>query len=86
MDRPEWARAALAMAEWKVICLAPKDGTFLRLRCGTNRLGGNGWGETVGHWQSHEDMKAGGAWFDRDGCYLSPWPQMWAPEHSAYAH
>lgn len=78
----DWARAA--MSEWKVICLAPKDGTLVRLRCGLNRLGGRGWGETVGHWQAHEEMPSGGAWFDRDGCYLSPAPEMWA-QFSRYA-
>lgn len=88
MSRPakshfDWADAALALKEWKVMCLAPKDGTFVRLRF---RPGvGRELREAVGQWQAHEEMLAGGAWFDREGNYITPGPYMWAPEHGRYS-
>lgn len=55
---------------------APRDGSFVRLRF---RPGfGREDREEVGHWQVHEDMKAGGSWFDRDGFYITPGPLFWA--------
>lgn len=55
---------------------APRDGRFVRLRfrpgLGRENL------EAVGHWQPHAEMPAGGAWFDRDGFYISPGPLFWA--------
>lgn len=63
---------------FKPIGTAPKDGTFVRLRFAPG-LGREHW-EAVGQWQPHHEMKSGGAWFDRDGYYISPGPVVWAPE------
>ncbi len=52
---------------------APRDGSFVRLRF--RRVEG----EQVGQWLAKDHMKAGGAWFDRDGFYVTPGPLFWAP-------
>ena len=57
---------------------APKDGTFVRLRFGQHSILSRA-DEEIGQWQEHEYMKAGGAWFDRDGFYVTPGPLFWAP-------
>lgn len=60
---------------------APRDGTFVRLRF-------RPWllmpaeHEVVARWEPHDEMKAGGWWFDRKGCYVTPGPLFWAPSHS----
>ena len=54
---------------------APRDGSFVRLRFGGLYEGR----EQIGRWQSHQHMKAGGAWFDRAGFYISPGPLFWKP-------
>lgn len=63
---------------FKNVASAPKDGTFIRLRFRPG-LGREAW-EVVAKWAKHDDMPAGGWWFDRDGCYVTPGPLYWAPE------
>lgn len=63
---------------WMRIETAPRDGTFLRLRSRASPLYPHGY-QTQGRWEPHEEMPAGGAWFDADGNYVSPYPIAWAP-------
>jgi hypothetical protein len=64
---------------FKPIETAPKDGTFIRLK---PRFA---WArETVGCWVAHAEMKAGGAWFDTEGYYVTPYPRYWAPQNGSF--
>lgn len=67
---------------WKLIATAPRDGTFIRLKVREGVLRKNT--EFVGHWQRHDEMPAGGAWFDREGFYLTPGPIYWKPEQGRF--
>ncbi len=78
----EAGKAAREMSAYRPICTAPRDGTFIRLRCRPGM--GRSLDPVIGHWQSHEEMKVGGWWFDRDGNYISPGPIEWAPENSEF--
>lgn len=57
---------------------APRNGTFVRLRFRPSV-----WlpedHEVEARWQPHEEMHAGGYWFDRHGYYVTPGPLFWAP-------
>lgn len=53
---------------------APKDGSWLRFRFRRVEHAN----EVVGRWESHAEMKTGGSWFDREGCYITPGPIFWA--------
>lgn len=77
----DWAEAAKEMARWRVMCLAPKDGTFIRLRSRVTLLAPRGV-DTVGQWKEHDDGFKG--WFDRAGNYITPYPIEWAPEHGGF--
>lgn len=57
---------------------APRDGSFVRLRFRPTLVMPEDH-EVVGRWQPHEEMPAGGWWFTRDGCYITPGPLFWAP-------
>lgn len=54
---------------------APRDGTFIRLRFrpgfGREEI------EVIAQWQAHDEMPAGGAWFDVHGRYVTPGPLFW---------
>jgi hypothetical protein len=67
----------------KAIATAPRDGTFVRLyfRPGFGRETANG---ILGQWQVHEEMPAGGSWFDKAGNYITPGPIAWLPETGTY--
>lgn len=54
---------------------APKDGSWLRFRFRRVEYDD----EVIGRWELHAEMKTGGSWFDRDGCYITPGPLFWAP-------
>jgi hypothetical protein len=77
----DWGRSALEFVRGKrrAMATAPRDGTFIRLHfrpimdCPRP--------DVVGQWQDHEEMPAGGSWFDRDGNYITPGPIAWSPEH-----
>lgn len=64
---------------FRPISVAPRDGTFVRLRFRPFILRPADH-EQIGQWQAHDEMPAGGAWFDRGGHYITPGPIEWAPE------
>lgn len=68
---------------FRSIASAPRDGTFVRLRFRPG-VGRETW-ETAGQWRalSGADLP-GGAWFDRDGNYVTPGPLFWAPEQGQW--
>lgn len=53
---------------------APKDGTWLRFQFRRVEYED----EVIGRWEPHAEMKTGGSWFDRQGCYITPGPIFWA--------
>jgi hypothetical protein len=57
---------------------APRDGSWLRLRFRRRE------DEETGQWLAHPEMKAGGSWFDRRGCYITPGPLFWAPHTNGH--
>ena len=63
---------------FSLIETAPRDGSFIRLRFRTGMLVPENY-ERIGQWQRHDEMKAGGAWFDSEGHYITPGPLFWAP-------
>lgn len=74
-------RDTLGPVGFKFIDSAPRDGSFLRLRFGANF----GDREEIGQWQSHDEMKAGGHWFDEQGYYITPGPVYWCARLAASA-
>lgn len=64
---------------FRVMTVAPRDGTFIRLIF--RPFMGCAQPDVIGQWQDHEEMPAGGAWFDRSGYYITPGPIGWLPEH-----
>lgn len=76
-------RSAMIVTDgFKPISSAPRDGTYVRLRFRPG-IGRDGL-EAIGQWQPHDEMPAGGSWFDRDGCYITPGPTCWAPEIGSF--
>lgn len=71
------------MREFRAIDSAPKDGTYVRLRFRPWLLMPADF-EVIGQWQPHDEMPAGGWWFDREGCYVTPGPVSWAPEFGGF--
>ena len=79
--RDECGDSVMTPPGFKSIAIAPRDGSYIRLRF---RAGIGRDQEVVGQWQPHEEMPAGGHWFDPDGNYITPGPLFWAPENGGF--
>ena len=79
----DWGKAALKLHRmaWRAMCVAPRDGTYIRL-CFRD-LFDTPRPTVVAQWQDHTVLPAGGHWFDRDGNYVTPGPIAWQPEHGS---